>query len=601
MNRALAECPMQHPMPAAALAPGDELVLPMHKRVVTQYATGDNGAPELRLFYGDKEISFDESALFPFGERLAQQERFVAGSAVGWGPGYAWPQVAQLLDALLEEGILHRAADVVPEETAGGDLPSPLPAAPALTARAWDQAEEVTLGLAGRALDPAHLELVIPVFRIAHPVVDGEGRQVGESNVFPKGLRLEVPTRWRTCIYSGTRFHADRPMNVSALRSMRAHWPQMMIMLSNVREAYLGRFPVARAGWTVGHLERLATMVLALPTYMLVRRDQPVANGALHPALSCLFRVTDGLRMTMHQMLFVPIGEPALPPETPMTSAEIFAYAERNYSFYGDHGVCAGPQVMIEQFLSVLVDGAAPQDAPLPPELEDALGVLDEALDYGLLALQAHAAAFSVWPAMARAYEQVAALCEHWAQDGEPGVLALRERLRGRIASLNASTYLASEEWRLGRDRVYADMFAQCAAGHGEARRESLPAQLAAHRQPCDSVLGRALGKALAAALGADAGSLHAQQMASCLMRHAETEQAIVRTACAVQQRINRLLGRPAARRAFSASDLNIHNLLQQKDPKRLPYLWDELEAALGIRLEASEDGIEMIETDRAP
>jgi hypothetical protein len=376
----------------------------------------------------------------------------------------------------------------------------------------------------------------------------------------------------------------------------------MMVMLAEVREAYLGRFPAARAGWTVGHLERLATVVLALPTYLLVRSEGRVENGSLHPALSCLFRVTDGLRMTMHQMLFVPIGEPALPPDTPMTSSEVFAYAERNYSFYGDHGVCAGPQIMIEQFLATLVDGDAPAPASHAPELNEALGALEQAVDYGLLALQAHAAAFSVWPAMARAYEQIAAIVETWARDGEPGVAALRDRLRARIASLNSSTYLASEEWRASRDRVYADMFAQCAAGQRQPRAESLPAQLAAHREPCDSAFVRRLQQALAAALGiADAGSLHAQQLASCLMRYAETEQAIVRTACAVQQRINRMLGRPAPRQPFAASQLNIHNLLQAKDPARLPYLWDELEAAIGIRMNAAEDKIEMVETDTAP
>jgi hypothetical protein len=601
MDRALAECPLQHHQPSAALAPGDELLLPMHKRVVTQYATGEDGATELRLFYGDKEVSFDERELFPFGEHLAKQERFTAGSAAGWGPGYQWPQIAELLETLLDEGILVRAGGQSHEDPAGGDVASPLPPAPATSPRSWVEAAQVASSLAGQPLDPGHLELVIPVFRIAHPALDAEGRQVGESNVFPKGLRLEVATRWRTCIYPGTRFHADRPMNVSALKSMRAHWPQMMLMLARVREAYLARFPAARAGWTVGHLERLATVVLALPTWLLLRSEGRVANGALHPALSCLFRVTDGLRMTMHQMLFVPIGEPALPPDTPMTGREILAYAERNYSFFGDHGVCAGPQVMIEQFLAILVDGGEPEPAALATEVEDALGVLGQAIDYGLLALQAHAAAFSVWPAMARAYEQMAAISEKWAESGEPGVLALRDRLRGRIASLNASTYLASEEWRSSRDRVYADMFEQCAAGQSQPRGESLPAQLALNRQHCDSGFTRRVRQSLGAALGnADAESLHAAQLASCLMQYAETEQAIVRTACAVQQRINRLLGRPAPLRPFAASQLNIHNLLQPADSRRLPYLWDELEAALGIRLDAGEDGIELIETDRA-
>jgi hypothetical protein len=45
-----------------------------------------------------------------------------------------------------------------------------------------------------------------------------------------------------------------------------------------------------------------------VPTFALMRARHRVANGALHPALSSLFRVTYGVRMTMHQMLFVQIG-----------------------------------------------------------------------------------------------------------------------------------------------------------------------------------------------------------------------------------------------------------------------------------------------------
>ena len=56
------------------------------------------------------------------------------------------------------------------------------------------------------------------------------------------------------------------PMNVSALKAMRAHWGPMMAMLLRVRAGYLRRCPDALAGWTVGHLERLSTAVLTLPT-----------------------------------------------------------------------------------------------------------------------------------------------------------------------------------------------------------------------------------------------------------------------------------------------------------------------------------------------
>src|SRR5919205_3166897 len=81
------------PVPLSA---DDVLVLPMPKRMVVQYAVNDAGVRELRLFHGDKEISFDEPELFAFGETLAKQSRFRAGAATGWGGGYSWGEVSGL-------------------------------------------------------------------------------------------------------------------------------------------------------------------------------------------------------------------------------------------------------------------------------------------------------------------------------------------------------------------------------------------------------------------------------------------------------------------------------------------------------------------------
>jgi hypothetical protein len=260
---------------------------------------------------------------------------------------------------------------------------------------------------------------------------------------------------------------------------------------------------------------------------------------------------------------------------------------------------------MVEDFLAVLVDGKpATQDVVFAPELEDALAAIDSAMDYGLLALQVHAAAFSIWPAMARAYERMAAVCEAWAAGAgpdEPGVTALRERLRVHIGHMQASTYLATEEWRAQRDRVYADMFAQCGAGLARPLlEEPLPAQLAACRPPFDPAFGQRLRASLAAALGtSDAGSLHLHELAACLEQYFQTEQAIVRVACKVQQRVNALLGRPAPRHPFPAAHMNIHNLLQAKDVRRLPYLGAELEEALGIRVRVDQEAIEMLGPDK--
>ena len=393
-------CPLQtmHPQ-RTVLDADDELVFPKHKRVVTQYSTDASGAAELHIYYGEKEISFDEPGLFAFGEGLAKQSRFVARTATAWGEGYDWPRVRELLEQLIEEGILQHVNgnESGPISTDRARL-SPLPPAHSTVPRTWFECEAITRELTGCPLELGYLELVIPIYRVAHIAMDAEGRQVGEANVFPKQLRLDVPTEWRTCPHAGSRYQDDQPMNVTALKSMRMHCAQAMVALLRIREAYLGRFPKARHGWTVGDLQRLSSLVLTVPAYLLMRAQHRVENGHLHPVLSSMYRVTDGVRMTMHRMLFTYANEPSLPPDAPMTSGEIYAYADRNTVFLSNHGVCAGPKAMIEEFLHVLVDGQALEnaepvmlDAPVQAALED----LDPAFDYGLYGLQAYAVMFS--------------------------------------------------------------------------------------------------------------------------------------------------------------------------------------------------------------
>ena len=590
--------------PRRFVDPDDELVLPLHQRTVAQYARDSLGATELRLFYGDKEISFDEPELFAFGETLAKQSRFVARSAMQWAAGQTWPRIQGLLEQLVEEGIL-RMADAL-EQTGedappGGARPSPLPPAHTQVPHSWSHCEQITRALTGRSLELGYLELVVPIFRVAHMEMDADGRQVGEANVFPKALRLDVPTNWRACIYPGTRYLDPRPMNVTALKGMRADWGQIMACLARIREAYLARFPDARNGLTVGHLERLSTVVLAVPTYALMRAGSSADKGRLHPALSSLFRVTDGLRMTMHQMLFIPIGEPTVLPDAPINSAEILDYAERNFSFHSEHGVCAGPRVMMEEFLAVIVDGKLPREsAPevLAPAVQQALDDLPSALDYGLYGLQAFAATFSLWPVMARAYERLWQVANDWhSAGGHPRVAQFLDRFRETMEALKTASYLAAEQWRVDREKVYADMYAQCGLGLRTPQREaSLSDQLAPRRGAGFAETERQLRNALTRFFeqAAVPGDAHFESFVACLLDYMAREQAILRVACAVQKNINTLLGRVAPKRPFSAADIDIHVQLQGREARPVPNLGDVLQQLLGVRMRILGDSIEI-------
>jgi hypothetical protein len=607
--RSAAVCPMHVAAPAAAvpagLQPGDVLHLPLHQRMVTQRAVGEDGTPELRLFYLDKEISFDEPELFVFGETLATQSQFVAGDALRWGTPGDWPRVRALLQQLIDEGVLRHADEGDLDERVLGDAGArPSPLAPATTdrPRSWHECPGLMAELTGRPLDIGHLELVVPIFRVAHMSLDAEARQVGESNAFPAVLRLDVPTRWRTCIYSGSRFQDDKPMNVSALKSMRAHWGPAMAMLLKLRAAYLARCPEARHGWTVGHLERLSTAVLALPAFQLMRRERRVENGRLHPVLSSMFRVTDGLRMTMHHMLFIPFGEPTRKPDTPMTSAEVYDYAERAFSLHSEHGVCAGPKVMIEEFLAVLIDGRMPRDGlpeTLDPELQDTVADIEPAIDYAMLGLQAYAAVFSLWPMTMRSYEQLHAIAEGWAQvEPSAAVLAVQQWLKPVITRLRSSTHLATEAWRTDREFVYGDMFAQATRTRSGRFPERALAELLAPRAvAADDAMVLALRTALLRHFGPGRGTAQQHfrdEWLNCLVHYFVQAQSVVRTACDVQRDTNALLGRDAPARRFKASDIDSYVQLVGMTEGRVPFLLGELDRVFGIEVDIDSDAVDI-------
>jgi hypothetical protein len=584
----------------SVVSQSDDLVVPKHRQMFAQYLADEAGATELHLFYGDREISFDEPDLFPFGEALAKHPRFTAGDATGWGEGYEWPRIRDLLQQLIDQGILVHAADLARETVpaVNQNRIAPLPPGPCPVARSWDECEAITRELTSRPVELGYLELIMPVFRVAHIAVDADQRQVGEANVFPEALRLDVPTEWRTCNLPGTRFQNERPMNVTAMRVMRAHWPQMMAAVLRTRDGYLRRFPEAEGAWTIGHVLRLSVAVLAVPTYQLMRRHGRVENGSLHPALSSLFRVTDGVRMTMYHMLIIPVGEPLRSPLQAVTVDDTLAYAERSYSFFSVHGVCAGPRAMVRELLQVLLEGRGDADyasLALDPAVQAAFNDLDAAIDYGLHGLRAHAAAYSIWPAMARAYTRIAEIVETWPSNNTTGFSAFRETMRKRGGELRNSALLANEDMRRSRDNLYADMYDQCGRGaRNSASTVGLHDQLAPvwtnrHRQMEAKLQEILRSHAELDGITADAFVL---DLADCIMDFLLRVQAMLRTAVAAQNDVNRLLGREQPNRAFSAADLNVYNLMQGDNADRHPYLIDELEHLLGITIQLDADSL---------
>lgn len=587
-----------------ALNPDDELVLPMSKGAFAQYRQEEGVPRELRVFHRDREIALADPALFGFGETLIRQTRFRAGDAVSWG-GLDWPRARGLLEQLIGAGILQRGdeADAAAAPLRQEDRPSPLRPAPCPRAMTWDESEEIMRALAGRPLETGRVELVVPIFRVAHMYLDADDRQLGEANVFPPAMRLERPTLWRTCPYSGTRYQPERPMNVTALRAMRAHWRQMMAIVRRVGDSYRARFPaVGDRGWTVGDIERMAVCVMALPTYLLMRREGRVENGRLHPALSSAFRLTDGPRTALHNMVFAGFGEPARSDDTPMTGAELHAYAERNHSFRTSRGVCAGPPAMIDDFLAVLLDGADPRGGwptALDPEVAEALDQVDPAIDYGLTGLQAYCAVYSLFPAAAAARAELRRIVLDWEGQDSPGLAALR-------AQLGTNGGPGADRSRRRRLAAYDAMYRQCGCGlSGRAPDPSLQ-QRSERQPPLPAETMAALRAAFERHLSDLAGSKAlAADLAACLGRFIGHVQAALDAALEAQGRINALLGREAPTRPFTGRDLATgpfvgRDLAQYRPgedarPQVAPFLVDDIAWVLGVAIEIGAEKVTIL------
>ena len=573
------------------------------------YVTSDSGARELCIYYGAKEVTFDEDRLFPFGEQLVQQSSFIAETAASWGPDYEWPEIRSMLEALVEEGILKRG-EATDDPRGGGLVPSRLPRWVCPVPRTWsaDTCESIARELGGRPVEIGNLEAIVSVYRVAHPALDGDGRQVGEANVFPPGLRLDRDTEWRVCQYSGSRYRDDRPMNVTALKAMIKHWKAMMATVLECRAEIrkrLARLARIGDGWTVGDLHMFAGVVLSIPAFQLMSGGAS-PREPLHPVLSSVFRITDGIRMTTHEMMFLS-DERTRAPDEPVTAAELYGFAERNGSFLAEAGVCAGPKAMFDEFFATVFDGTAVPGADrltLPGEVRRLLDQLPTAMDYALLGLQSWAVSRSVWLAMSRAYKALRTVFASAGRD-TPLCRRLRAALDGDWAKLDQGR-IASDYERDVHLAVYTDTYEQA----WQALRSPFGAPTLAERiAPCPEaaihsdaarrfrdVLGPQFrDDDFAAPVAAPGGPL--DQIVDILVHYVREEQAIVASTIAIQGAINTLLARPQPRRALTARDLHTTFVMYGGSIAQFPYLFDTLDAAFSVRVACTAGTIEI--TDR--
>jgi hypothetical protein len=566
------------------LSPGETLFVPNRKRLSCSYRINEAGVRELRLDYGRKEIFFDEPHLFAFGEQLVAEPTFTGARATAWGPGYTWDELRPLLEVLLDEGILARG-DETREPRPGGIVESRLPPSVCPAPRYWttDNCEAITTALSGHAVEIGYLETFLPIHRVAHAALDGDDRQVGEANVNPWLLRLDRDTEWRVCQYPGSRYRDELPMNVTALKAMIKHWKPMMATLLAVRGYVARRLAIAHPVWTIGELHVLSCAVLALPAYPLMKGGGATPQPPVHPVLSSLFRIVDGIRMVTADMV-TGIERPRRP-ELPLTGAQLYERAEEDGMFITAHGVCAGPKHMMDELLAIAVDG---QPAPgvtgdeLPAEVRALLDELPAAMDYGFYGMQVWALSYAIWLPMTETYEALTALLDPTGDDAlaprlraDAGAIRWKQLVDARQRNIHLPLYV--DTWE------HARQGARVAIGDADFARATAPvAATEQHARAADR-----LRPLLAAKLPAVAVA----RATELLVDYVRAEQAVLIAMAPLVEAINALLDRPRPSRALTVRDFHVHHTLGG-GPHKFPYLFDSLDEALGIRVTASAGAI---------
>lgn len=568
-------CPFAHGQ--AGLSPNEPLHVPHPKRLRWTYDTTDTGGRRLRINYGIKEITFDEERFFAFGQRLGQEGPFTGAEAMTWGPGLPWAELRTMIEGLLEHQILQRGTHTI-DPRGTGLVPSLAAPARCPAPRTWtaDDCEALSRELSGRAVEIGYLEAFVPVHRIAHSAVDADDRQVGEANAYPEPLRVARETEWRVCQYPGSRYRDVTPMNITALRAMIKYWKPMLGVLCAVRGELQQRLRLPDSGWKIGEIHVFGAVVCGLPAFELLRASSGGARLPLHPVLSSMFRVTDGVRMSMHEMLFD--VEAHRSPEQRLTAAELHAHVERNASLLASHyGVCAGPPHMIDEYLSVVLDAigmdryaAAEQAEPVRALLAE----LPRAVDYGLFGMQTWSLMMWTWGQQGQAYQDLIELLAVAAPQS-----AVLERVRADWPAVQNMQFALPYDREVHRI-AYADAYARCwralrtpvgPPSHAEA---TAPRPTGPEHEAARASLLLRLGQLV--------GAQGAAAIADRIVSYLQHEQALLASVTAIQKALDELLGRPAPTRPLTSRDFRVGFMLEDHS---YPNLIETLEEALAIEL----------------
>ncbi len=193
--------------------------------------------------------------------------------------------------------------------------------------------------------------------RLTRDVRDDEGRPLGEGKASPE-QRRDVPMDLRPCPYADSRQHHGKPMNVSALKQMLAHWPALLGGIAFLRALY--RETARQERLRLIDVWRLGRLTTSLAEFACLRAWMPCGDGKLPAAVAVLYKAPLGVSLTAGAMW----SDGAARFDALVSGDELYEYADRFGHFIGADQVCAGPVALVKEVLGLLVDGNGPAGDP---------------------------------------------------------------------------------------------------------------------------------------------------------------------------------------------------------------------------------------------
>ncbi len=200
---------------------------------------------------------------------------------------------------------------------------------------------------------------------------DAEGRLLRENRAPASAIR-PGEIEMKKCPYSGSRQTTPPlPMNMSALRTMKHHWDDIINSAALMRARYQEIRGIEKM--ELFDLWRVSQLGSALPWYFIF------GYGELSPVYAAsLAKATLGMGIWAQTVFVRMVAEQWTPP--PMTTQTIFELAEGNNTLLAEREVCAAPEKMLFRFYDAFLD--LPPEVKTPP-MQRLLDERDRAVQFG--------------------------------------------------------------------------------------------------------------------------------------------------------------------------------------------------------------------------